>query len=865
VGCLDENDAVRLLVEPHDPGAAALRAHVNDCESCRELVATVAKVVVDDASEGLDGWTAPTLRPGTRVGPLRVIETIGRGAMGTVYLAEDERLRRRVALKMLAADASDHDAMKRLRVEARAMARLRDPHVVQVLDVGLSDHGPYVAMQYVDGEDLRTWLAKGERPTPQILHHLRHAGRGLAAAHAAGLVHRDFKPANVLVGRDGLTRVADFGLAILRRDAETTTPPSPLDPRATASLRRSTTRHGTLAGTPAYMAPEQLRGRAVGPAADQFAFCVTAYEALAGHRPFREDTLAARIDATERGLVERPERPIPGRVLDVLRRGLAADPDARFPDMLALLDALDGRSRSRHDGTRVAIGVPLGLAIVLLVALGWRMRADPPAPEHDPVTADTAPTPPPQDPASVAKSSELTDAYLRAKADGDRERMQALRPQVRDAIAGAAAAGDTHTHADLLHTAGVIESDHGDFARAAASFEESYHVALGAGLEDLAFDAALDRSLVSAAFRADEEDSWRWARHARAVLAHRPHDDARAVALLVREGSLHLQKSEIDAADRALTEAAARAGDSVPAHLLISLHCDLGQLRAMQKELAGCLDGFSTALRIAETREGSESREVLRPLVGLATCKIQNGQSDDAERDLQRAIAIAERSGDRPAEAMAHGNLGLMYRNVQRPTAALRELLEADRSLREVYGGDHPEIARSASNVADAHAAVGHWEDAIASAHEAVRVAEAQAHAPGSIRYNAALTLAHAELELGAPSMVARMRALVDEAPTDNYRAEARIGLLQALLAEGRAEEALAIAEALHAGPTAEIPAMSRHRWAEGWLLHALACRQLGRAKESREALAKAGELAAELQADDPRGIVQRIADAREQ
>lgn len=343
--CLDENEAMALVLRSQ--GADDARRHVDTCEACRLLVAATARLVVSDSTVPGRAWPDAPLPPGTKVGAFVVLEEVGRGSMGRVYAARDERLQRKVALKLLDEGLGRDVALPRLRAEARSMARLGDPHVVEVLDVGRSKHGPFVAMQYVHGCDFRTWLGDARRPREQILDHLQQAGMGLAAAHAAGVVHRDFKPANVLVGEDGVVRVADFGLAVVdHADAVA---------------------DSAAAGTPAYMAPEQLLGQAAHPLADQFAFCVTAYEALAGHRPFERVAVVARIDDIAAGRIKAPARRVPRRILAVLRRGLAAEATARYPDMARLLDAL---RRARRPDRRLAIAA--GLAVGLgAVSLAW--------------------------------------------------------------------------------------------------------------------------------------------------------------------------------------------------------------------------------------------------------------------------------------------------------------------------------------------------------------------------------------------------------------------------------------------------------------------------------------------------------------
>ncbi|MEJ7603880.1 MAG: serine/threonine-protein kinase [Kofleriaceae bacterium] len=271
----------------------------------------------------------------------RIEEVLGEGGMGRVYRAHDIRLGRDVAIKLHVVVAVDGQQWS-LR-EASALARLSHPNAVTVYQVGTWSGHPWVAMEYVPGGTARTWLAAASRTPREILAMYVAAGRGLAAAHAAGIVHRDFKPDNVLVTDDGHPRVADFGLALELAKS---------DGRAT----------NLVMGTPAYMAPEQWAREEIGPAADQFAFAVALWEALTGKRPFVGDS-----DATLRAALARPPappaRPLPRHVEAGLRRALARDPAARWPGMPSLLAELGRdpqRTRRNLAGVAVAGVVLLG-------------------------------------------------------------------------------------------------------------------------------------------------------------------------------------------------------------------------------------------------------------------------------------------------------------------------------------------------------------------------------------------------------------------------------------------------------------------------------------------------------------------------
>jgi eukaryotic-like serine/threonine-protein kinase len=280
------------------------------------------------------------LAPGHTIDRFEIVELLGRGAMGWVHRARDPQLRRDVALKLL----RERGGEARLLREARAMARIVHPNILPVFDVAHYAEGLCIVMELVEGRTLREWLETGPHSISEVLRTLVAAGRGLQAAHEAGLVHRDFKPSNVMLGDDGRVRVMDFGLARLTGD--TSTAVSSVSP--SSPLRDVETRSGIVAGSPAYMAPEQHRGALADARSDQFAFCVVLWEALFGKRPFSGQSYRELVAAKHRGPPDVPAAPrIPRRMHEALCRGLAVDRNHRFPSMEALLPCLQHRER-RH-------------------------------------------------------------------------------------------------------------------------------------------------------------------------------------------------------------------------------------------------------------------------------------------------------------------------------------------------------------------------------------------------------------------------------------------------------------------------------------------------------------------------------------
>jgi tetratricopeptide (TPR) repeat protein len=298
------------------------------------------------------GETAGGSAPGSTVGRFVVEGTLGAGGMGVVLAAFDPALSRKVALKLLRPGGGARGEVGRelLRREAQAMAQLAHPNVATVYEVGSVGEQLFVAMELVEGQTLSGWLRQAPRDWRAVVAMFVAAGRGLEHAHAAGLVHRDFKPDNVLVGREGRPRVTDFGLVSLRAAEPSLAVQSPVQTLSQA-------------GTVAYMAPEQLRGEPSDARSDQFAFCVALHHALYGERPFAADAPPEARSAPPR---PPPGRRVPARLYPVIARGLAAAPEQRWPSMSALLKEL---SREPQRRWLWAAGVALlllgaGLALV---------------------------------------------------------------------------------------------------------------------------------------------------------------------------------------------------------------------------------------------------------------------------------------------------------------------------------------------------------------------------------------------------------------------------------------------------------------------------------------------------------------------
>lgn len=326
---------------------AAERYLDSACAGKPVLRAAVERLLAHDRALPGDFLLPNELRESSKVGRYRILRRLGEGGMGQVYAAYDESLDRRIALKVL-----PHAS---LASEAQALAKLAHPNVVAVHEVGVHENRSFIAMELVEGETLAEWL-QAERTHEEVLRVFLQCGRGLAAAHEVGLVHRDFKPDNVMIGKDGRARVLDFGIS----KSEVSK-----DERVTAN---------EIAGTPLYMSPEQFAGEAVTSTSDQFAFCIALYRALYGSHPFAGDDLETLKKGVLSGALRRPARE--DWVSPLLFRGLARHAAARWPSMSSLLTAIEAQvprdpelDRSSSSGARRRLGMAMSAAAVTVIAI----------------------------------------------------------------------------------------------------------------------------------------------------------------------------------------------------------------------------------------------------------------------------------------------------------------------------------------------------------------------------------------------------------------------------------------------------------------------------------------------------------------
>ena len=609
----------------------------------------------------------------------RILGELGRGGMATVYAALDTQLDRKVALKILHGDHGVAQPGRLLR-EAQALARLRHPCVVTVFDVGTRAGRVFVAMELVPGTSLRTWLHAQPRTPAEITRVCLDAARGLAAAHAVGLIHRDFKPDNVVIDDAGAARVIDFGLARLAALDDAPGPESPgpdaPPPSGDVALDRTITRDGAIVGTLPYIAPEVYRGEPGTAASDQWAFGVTLCEALTGARPFAATEFGAWVEL-HRG---RPAPTIGAAVSAwqraIITRALADDPAARFPSMTALVAALErdpARQRRRWLlGAGVAAVAAGATAAIVLATTG------PAAPAACPLASPDALWPPAQ--RAAAEQAILASGHPAAAPLWAAAARQLTR--YADALVAAERQACLDARGDRDRPQ-LVEARAICLARRRAEFESLTRALPGAsralvdrlnpaidGLSPVAECAAADRLLgpvprppddraVGAALDRDLADLWMQHRLGRSAELSARADEllARAVAYghpptvalahYYRATLLDtLDRHEEAAAGYRQAVLAAQAGrdDVMVSRAAAILSLTIGRhLRKPAEARPWAELALSTAQRLAPAPRLEERATFALGLLDKAEQKL-----DDAERHLGLALAACEQDGSEP-------------------------------------------------------------------------------------------------------------------------------------------------------------------------------------------------------------------------
>jgi eukaryotic-like serine/threonine-protein kinase len=763
--CLNENTVVDALEGGLNAGdRAVFEAHLAECERCRKLVemltaTSVAATEMDDGAPATgsgvgelpppvpaDDRAARLPEPGCSVGRYQIERLIGAGGMGVVYAAHDPELDRDVAIKLIRPElgAGSEKMERRLVRESRAMAQLAHPNVLAVHDVGRYEGQVFIAMELARGGTLTDWLAGAPRDWRDVVARFGLAGRGLHAAHETGLVHRDFKPDNVLLTADGGVRVADFGLVGSGADELAAVAPAAHadDSQAPAA---NLTRTGARLGTPLYMAPEQHDGQRVGPAADQFSFAVALYSALYGEHPFLAgpgDTYADLVSAIKSGSV-RPTSAgsaVPPGVRDIVVRALRVDPHERWPSMGALVDALDRQVASRApvaepgdpevrarvaalqgrlDHARVLAetgkygealplarevseeAARLGVAPLLAEAMYRQGSIETDSGDHR---------------AGERTLTEAAVAAARARDDvlasriwsdllvvvGHREgrsaEAQLLRPMAEAALARCG--DDPPVQARFLNNLGIVMSDHGryaeardSFARAAALYERTF------GPEDFQLGNTHNNLGCTLMRLGAYDDARTHHERARAIWQRTLHDDHPQVAFSLNNlGELALEQGNCDEAaalhERAL---AIRERTLRPDHpfIALSLH-NLGCCRLRQGRAEEARQLCERALELRLSALGGDHPDVAESLNGLGAALVALGRADEARPHHERALAITEKAlgPEHVRVAACASRLGEMFSALGLHDLAHAQHERALAIVERTFGPAHPHVAR---------------------------------------------------------------------------------------------------------------------------------------------------------------------------
>jgi serine/threonine-protein kinase len=690
------------------------------------------------------------LEPGDQIGRFRIIDVIGEGGMGVVYGAEDAELGRRVAIKVLSVRGESTDGGSnrsvveaRLMREAQALARLNHPNVIAIYDVGRHDDHTFVAMELVEGESLNRWWRREPRHSrAEVLSVLMQAGQGLAAVHSVGLVHRDFKPDNVIVGSDGRVRVLDFGLARatgrasmpslearIAADAETTQPLAG-DPAASSAdamihaaqslsdLREAAaasslldsplTQAGLVVGTPRFMAPEQHRGGETDARTDQFSFCVALYRVLYEELPFEgEDVLEYRKNVLA-GRIREPRAgaDVPMWLRRVVVRGLAVDREQRFPTMNDLLAALadDPEVKARR---RIRLAAVLGGTAALAIAGTWAIVDQ--RREHDPC---------------VTAANELGDAW-------DAQRRAAIERRFTSS-------GRSHALDTFIRVVTALDSYAGGWR---AMREESCRATRKAGRQSqLVYDlrvSCLDRrrAALSAltdvfANKLDDEVLDRAVEAVAALPALSACADIAALTATVPlpddpvlRANIAATNSELDRAEA--LHAAGKYADEAP---LVATALPRARLLSYPPLLARALlaSGSSAISRdnvaageqhfVDAARAAAAAHDdvaTLKAWEGITQARFNAGQYDDAlALRLQLEIALARIGNDRDERAEVLMILAdVLWQKARFPEA--RALSEEAVALRErLYGKDSAQFADATGQLGNLLAEMGEFAEA---------------------------------------------------------------------------------------------------------------------------------------------------------
>jgi serine/threonine protein kinase len=752
--------------------AAQVEQHLAQCQTCAERLSEASQALTEmDASLAplpqvgssrsnsdrgtgrMRGGTGRPLGPGETVGRYLILEQVGEGGMGVVYAAWDPDLGRRVAIKLLRPDKPSSEGntqgQARLLREAQAMARVSHPNVISVFDVGPLGEGVFVAMEFVDGGTLRRWIKDTKRPWREVLDAFLAAGRGLAAAHAAGLAHRDFKPDNVLLGKDGRVRVTDFGLARLTgEDASANVPqlPSGASLEDSLALGSQLTETGLVMGTPMYMAPEQRRGNVPDARSDQFSFCVALYWALFGDWPFDRQRSSLRgispspgssrkgTDRQEQGTASpRPVDPVtgafepprdskvPAPIRRALMRGLSPEPEKRFASMDALLAQLEYRPRMAR-----TVAAAATLALVLgaggyayessrrqaLVCTGAEQQLaglwDEPAREQ--VKKALLATGKPEAADVASRVTRMLDGYTRDWVEASTEacratrvrgeqtealfslRVMCLERRLKDvkAVTGLLASADAELLAKAADTVSLLPSLHGcaDVATLGQVEPPPDSPQAREAIERISSQVAQAKALSDAGRFKQGLEVAEPAVKAASTLGYRPLE---AEALLW-QGWLQARAGDPKLGEQLLTRSVWSALASRGDEVMVSAASRLVYAIGVDQQRLDDASQWSELAKAALARMGGNEELESELFNNMGVMYARQGRNAEALAAYQRALQLADRAlgPDHVRRSNILGNLGNLHRKEGQHEEALKVLGDALALRERLSGPQHP-------------------------------------------------------------------------------------------------------------------------------------------------------------------------------
>jgi tetratricopeptide (TPR) repeat protein len=776
------------------------------------------------------------LAPGAKIDRYVVLETVGAGGMGVVYAAYDPELDRKVALKLLrpgtAGTIGATGASARLLREAQAMAKLSHPNVITVHDVGTYQDQVFVAMEYVEGPTLREWLVASDRSYGEVLEIFLRAGAGLAAAHAAGLVHRDFKPDNVLVGRDGRVRVVDFGLARAEGAPPQETPAEhALADTGPGALVAQLTVEGALLGTPAYMAAEQHLRQPADARTDQFSFCVALYEGLYGERPFTGRTAAELAREVTQGRVREPpaDTRVPEWLRRILLRGLRVDPAERYPSMAPLLHDLAHDPRAARRRRLQTMGILLlvaGAGVGVWQALEARTRPCLGAERRltgvwdedrrQAVLASFRHTGKPFAPDAFTGAAAALDEYAarwaamrtdaceatRVRGEQSEDlldlRMQCLDQRLREMRA----LTDLFTRADAKVAQNAVQAalalspveDCADVETLRNQVRPPKDPATRAKVEEVRAQIAQAKALRLAGKYRDGLAVAQSAATAAQALGHRPTEAHAAFVL----GNLQAKNGRFQLEERSLhdTWRAALAGrdDRLAAQVSSRLVSTLGYRLARYDDARH----WAEVAKALVERLGGDAllQEALENALGRVAAA--RGHYDEALANHRRALELLEKARGAPsALAIRLNNIGITLYRIGRFEEALGYLRRALSLGEKALGPGHPTVGMYVNNIGIVLTAMGKYEDALRHHQRVLAIYERAYHpdhtAVADSHNNHGIV--YRDLRRFAPSLTHYRRALAiyEKSQGTDHPNTARVlnNLGNALQAAGRHDEAM--------------------------------------------------------------------------